>query len=74
MNYFMNLILVDKDKNGLLSAKSKLLSQKQIGNNFQSLETIDCDLSNSDELDELIYQLKTKQKTIHCLVNNAGIS
>jgi len=74
MNYFMNLILVDKDRNGLLNAKSKLLSQKEINNNFQSLEIIDCDLSNSDEIDELIYKLKSKQKTIQCLVNNAGIS
>ena len=70
--YFAKLILVDKDKNGLDKAKqdfSQIKKEKDL-----IIETITCDLSLYSEINLLIRRLEKQKETIHCLVNNAGIT
>ena len=71
-NYFSRLILVDKDKAGLKKAKEKINETKE--NKNLTIETITCDLSHFSEINLLIKKLHEENISIHCLVNNAGIT
>tara|TARA_Y100001933_G_C18834689_1_gene494959 strand:+ start:96 stop:866 length:771 start_codon:yes stop_codon:yes gene_type:complete len=69
-DYFSRLILVDKDKVGLEKAKDEFYKN----NKDLTIETLTCDFSESSEINSLINDLNKKKITIHCLVNNAGIT
>ncbi len=71
--YFKKVIVVDKEKNKLKD-EINMLEKVNNENFYQKIKFYQCDLEDFHEREKLINDLKKNEKTIHTLVNNAGIS